>query len=152
MQATDPDPPSVAQLVQQRHLAGRGRLPASPRHPEPGQQLAPADLRPVALAPARRRAGPPARGGRARSAPSPWSQRRLPRAALQLLAEEGLVIRKTKVGTTALGSTLLPLNDLLTDQDRTTSYRIHTGIETSIIEVPEMVRAWLALDHGSSSR
>jgi GntR family transcriptional regulator len=148
VQAIDPDPASVAHVVQQRHVESRLAFQRHRTTPsrannslqrtydllrshlhglEPGRPLVEAEL------------------VRALS-----SSRNTVRAALQLLAEEGLVLRKTKVGTMALGSTLLPLNDLLTDEDHITTYRIHSGIETSIIEVPEMVRAWLALEPGSS--
>jgi GntR family transcriptional regulator len=78
------------------------------------------------------------------------SSRNAVRAALQLLAAEGLVARKTKVGTTSHGATFLPLNDILSDRQKSTTYGIHTGIATSIILVPELVRSRLRLEAGSS--
>ncbi|HUF99345.1 MAG TPA: GntR family transcriptional regulator [Ilumatobacter sp.] len=78
------------------------------------------------------------------------SSRNAVRAALQLMAAEGLVARKTKVGTTSQGATFLPLNDILSDRQKTNAYGIHTGIATSIILVPELIRIRLRLEEGSS--
>src|SRR5438093_1605142 len=53
------------------------------------------------------------------------SSRNTVRAALQLLAQEGLVSRGPKVGTMALGSIILPFNDLLDVGDKV-AYRMTT--------------------------
>jgi GntR family transcriptional regulator len=79
------------------------------------------------------------------------SSRNTVRAALQLLAREGLVTRGPKIGTTVRGSTVLPLTDLLTVQDKALAYRMQTeGLGTTVIPVPELVRRWLRLPPGSS--
>jgi GntR family transcriptional regulator len=73
------------------------------------------------------------------------------RAALQLLATEGLVTRGPKVGTMVRGSTLLPLNDLLTVRDKAAAYKMRSEpLEMSIVAGPALVRDWLAMPPGSS--
>lgn len=79
------------------------------------------------------------------------SSRNTVRSALQRLAQEGLVTRGPKVGTTVRGSTILPFTDLLTTRDKELAYRMHDeGLETSIIPAPGLVRKWLHLPPGSS--
>jgi len=79
------------------------------------------------------------------------SSRNTVRAALQLLANEGLVTRRPKHGTTSRGSTVLPFNDLLSVHDKQVGYRMHDEcLATTIITAPELLRSWLSLDAGAS--
>jgi GntR family transcriptional regulator len=73
------------------------------------------------------------------------------RAALQQLAHQGLVTRGPKVGTTVRGSTLLPLNDLLTVRDKAAAYKMRSEpLEMSIVSGPALVRKWLDMQPGAS--
>jgi GntR family transcriptional regulator len=73
------------------------------------------------------------------------------RAALQQLAHQGLVTRGPKVGTLVQGSTVLPINDLLTVRDKAAAYRMHSEpLEMSIVPGPAIVRKWLAMEPGTS--
>jgi GntR family transcriptional regulator len=73
------------------------------------------------------------------------------RAALQQLAHQGLVTRGPKVGTTVRGSTLLPLNDILTVRDKAAAYKMRSEpLEMSIVSGPALVRKWLDMQPGAS--
>jgi len=78
------------------------------------------------------------------------SSRNTVRAALQLLAQEGLVSRGPKVGTMAQGSILLPFNDLLDVSDKV-AYRMNTEVlEMSVMPAPSILLKWLHLPTGAS--
>ena len=78
------------------------------------------------------------------------SSRNTVRAALQLLAQEGLVTRGPKVGTTAMGSTILPLVELLDVGDKAAYSMTMEVLEATVISAPAILRKWLALPPGSS--
>ena len=79
------------------------------------------------------------------------SSRNTVRAALQLLAQEGLVTRRPKIGTTGRGSTLLPFNDVLSIGDKALAYRMrYEQLGTTIIVAPELLRTWFSLEPGAS--
>jgi GntR family transcriptional regulator len=72
------------------------------------------------------------------------------RAALQLLAQEGLLIRGPKVGTTAVGSMVLPIDELLTLHDQGSVYGIQTKVlETTVMPAPAIVGKRLELQPGA---
>jgi GntR family transcriptional regulator len=72
------------------------------------------------------------------------------RAALQLLAQEGLLIRGPKVGTTAVGSMVLPVGELLTLRDQGSVYGTDTKvIETTVMPAPAIVGKRLELPPGA---
>lgn len=78
------------------------------------------------------------------------SSRASVRAALQLLAQEGVVARRPNVGTTTLGWTVLPCNELLDEGDKK-AHHLHTElVELSVIPAPGVFRTWLGLAPGSS--
>jgi len=70
------------------------------------------------------------------------------RTALRLLADEGLVTRRTKTGTTVTGSLTLPVNELLTVPEFGHTGRARpTGrlLEALVIPAPEMIRRRLEM-------
>jgi GntR family transcriptional regulator len=72
------------------------------------------------------------------------------RAALQLLAQEGLLIRAPKVGTTAVGSMVLPVGELLTLRDQESVYGTSTKVlETTVMPAPAIVGKRLDLPLGA---
>jgi GntR family transcriptional regulator len=77
------------------------------------------------------------------------SSRGAVRAALQLLAEEGLVTRKTKVGTRVERSIELPFTVLIPDVDKGTVYGMSSEVGTSIVAAPEFLQDLFELHPGS---
>jgi GntR family transcriptional regulator len=78
------------------------------------------------------------------------SSRGAVRAALQLLADEGLVTRKTKVGTRVERTIHLPFTVLIPDVDKGALYGMSAQVQTSIIAAPEFLQDLFKLDSGSS--
>jgi GntR family transcriptional regulator len=72
------------------------------------------------------------------------------RAALQLLAQQGLVTRSRKVGTTAVASMVLPVDEIMTVREQGSAFRLHSQVlETLVIPAPAMVQKRLRLPPGS---
>lgn len=74
------------------------------------------------------------------------------RSVLQLLAEQGLVTRGRKVGTLVRGSTVLPIDQVMTlpeFSDDTASGTAGQVIESRVITAPPIVRERLLLPPGS---
>lgn len=74
------------------------------------------------------------------------------RSVLQLLAEQGLVTRGRKVGTVVRGSTVLPIDEVMTFpefSDDTTTGPSGQVIESRVITAPPIVRERLQLPPGS---
>jgi GntR family transcriptional regulator len=74
------------------------------------------------------------------------------RAVLRLLAEQGLVSRSPKVGTTVSSTVILPVNQVMTvpELPAGTPYTSHGRVlESAVIPAPTIVRARLRLAEGT---
>ena len=75
------------------------------------------------------------------------------RSVLQLLAEQGLVTRGRKVGTVVRGSTVLPIDEVMTVPEFSNDAATGTYgkvIESQVITAPPIVRERLELPDGAS--
>lgn len=69
------------------------------------------------------------------------------RSALRMLAEEGVVTRGPKIGTTAIGAFVFPIDKLLSVADQAASFHIESRVvETVVVPAPAILQKRLDLD------
>ncbi len=75
-----------------------------------------------------------------------WAPRAIVRAALQLLADQGLVARSRRVGTVAMASTVLPVNQILSVREWDRSFQMQSYVlDRKVISAPAIVQRRLLL-------